>query len=94
MMVEKTIVCRVLNLTMRKKGLLVKEYSNAQGYIRGETEDLYSATKQAMDRYVEKVQNEEYPLFLRNDTFEVERAEVTEEFDYWARVPISDVWGG
>ncbi|KXB06835.1 hypothetical protein AKJ54_01045 [candidate division MSBL1 archaeon SCGC-AAA382K21] len=71
MMVEKTIVCRILDPTERKEGLLVKEYSNAQGYIRGETEDLYSATKQAMDKYVEKVQNDEYPLFLRNDTFKL-----------------------
>ena len=94
MRVEKTIVCRILDPTDRKRGLLVKEYSNAQGYIRGETEDLYSATKQAMDRYVERVQNEEYPLFLRNDTFRVERAEGTKEFDYWARIPISGVWGG
>lgn len=74
--------------------MLIKEYSNAQGYIRNGTEDLYSATKQAMDRYVEKVQNEEYPLFLRNDTFKVEKAEKSEEFDYWARIPISNVWGG
>ncbi|KXA88498.1 hypothetical protein AKJ57_06835, partial [candidate division MSBL1 archaeon SCGC-AAA259A05] len=94
MKIEKTIKCRILEPTDRKKGLLIKEYSNAQGYIRGETEDLYSATKQAMDKYVEKVQNENYPLFLRNDTFRVEKAEDTEEFDYWAKVPISGVWGG
>ncbi len=55
---------------------------------------MYSATKQAMDRYVKKVQNEEYPLFLRNDTFRVEKAEDTKEFDYWARIPISNVWSG
>ncbi len=91
---EKTIVCGILDLTVRKEGLLVKEYSNAQGYIRGETEDLYSATKQAMDKYVEKVRNEEYPLFLRNDTFRVEKAENTKEYDYWARIPVSDVRGG
>ncbi len=67
MIVEKTIVCRILDLTVRKMGLLVKEYSNAQGYIRGETDDLYSATKQAMDKYVKKVQNEEYPLSLLSE---------------------------
>ena len=94
MKVEKTIVCRIWRPTDRKRGLLIKEYSNAQGYIRGETEDLYSATRQAMDRYVEKVQNEEYPLFLRNDTFKVESAEKSEEFDYWAEIPIANVWGG
>jgi len=79
MKIEKTIKCRILEPTDKKKSLLIKEYSNAQGYIRGETNDLYSATKQAMDRYVEKVQNEEYPLFLRNDTFRVEKAMDSEE---------------
>lgn len=67
--------------------------SNAQGYIRGKTEDLYSATRQAMGKYVKKVQNEKYLLFLRNDTFRVEEAEKTEEFDHWAKIPISGVWG-
>lgn len=54
MRAEKTIVCRVLEPTKRKKALLVKEFSNANGYIRGQTDDLYSATKQAMTKYIEK----------------------------------------
>ncbi len=94
MKAEKTIVCRIWKPTNRKKGLLIKELCNANGYIRGGTEDLYSATKQAMDKYVEKTQNDEYPLFLRNDTFKVEKADETEEFDYWAKIPIAGVWGG
>ncbi len=92
---EKTIICRIQNLTKRKKGLLIKEYTNAQGYLKGDTDDLYSATKQAMDKYTEKVkESKEYPLHLRNDTFKVEEAENTEEFDYWAKIPVSDAWGG
>ncbi|OKY79115.1 MAG: hypothetical protein BTN85_1621 [Candidatus Methanohalarchaeum thermophilum] len=30
-----------------------EEYKKTQGYIRGETTDLYSATKQAMDKYID-----------------------------------------
>ncbi|OKY79091.1 MAG: hypothetical protein BTN85_1597 [Candidatus Methanohalarchaeum thermophilum] len=92
---EKTIICRIQDLTKRKKGLLIKEYTNARGYLKGDIEDLYSATKQAMDKYTEKVkESKEYPLHLRNDTFKVEKAENTEEFDYWAKIPVSNVWGG
>ncbi|OKY77227.1 MAG: hypothetical protein BTN85_1875 [Candidatus Methanohalarchaeum thermophilum] len=97
MKAEKTITCRILEPTKRKKGLLTKEISNANGYIRGQTDDLYSATKQAMKKYIQKDKLKEqhtYPLFLRNDTFRVEEAKNTKEFDYWAKIPISNVYGG
>ncbi|PTD93487.1 transposase [archaeon SCG-AAA382B04] len=97
MKAEKTIICRILEPTKRKKGLLIKELSNANGYIRGQTTDLYSATKQAMNKYIQKDELKEehtYPLFLRNDTFRVEEAKSTKEFSYWAKIPVSGVWGG
>ncbi len=95
MKAEKTIVCRIIEPNKGKLEAIQKEYDKAQEYIRGGTDELYSATKQAMDRYVEKVKGgEEYPLFLRNDTFKVEKAEDTKKFDYWARIPVSDVYGG
>ncbi|OKY77634.1 MAG: hypothetical protein BTN85_0102 [Candidatus Methanohalarchaeum thermophilum] len=85
------------SLQKEKKGLLIKELCNANGYLRGETNDLYSATKQAMDKYIDKNKLKEkhtYPLFLRNDTFRVEKAKNTNEFSYWAKIPVSGVWGG
>ncbi|MFB6158075.1 MAG: RNA-guided endonuclease InsQ/TnpB family protein [Candidatus Nanohalobium sp.] len=94
MLVGRTVKARILNPTSRKKQLLEKEYSNAQKYVSGESENLYSATKQAMDKYAGKDNGEEKPLFLRNDTFQVEKAENTEEFDYWAKIPVHDEWGG
>jgi len=94
MKVEKTVKARIWKPTEKKKKLLEKEYSNAQKYVSGETEELYSATKQAMDKYAGKNIREEKPLFLRNDTFRVEKAENTKEFDYWAKIPIHDYYGG
>lgn len=58
---------------------------------------MYSATKQAMDKYIDKDKLKEehiYPLFLRNDTFRVEEAKSTKEFSYWAKIPVSGVYGG
>lgn len=95
MRAEKTIVCRITEPNKGKLEAIQKEYDRAQEYIRGGTDELYSATKQAMDEYVEKVKDgKEYPLFLRNDTFRVEKAESSEKFDYWAKVPVADVYGG
>ncbi|OKY78053.1 MAG: hypothetical protein BTN85_0538 [Candidatus Methanohalarchaeum thermophilum] len=50
-----------------------------------------------MDKYIdiEKLKDgKDYPLFLRNDTFRVEKAENTKEFGYWAKIPVRDVYGG
>jgi putative transposase len=94
MLVGRTVKARIMDPTSRKKELLEREYQNAQEYVSGESEDLYSATKQAMDKYAGKDNGEEKPLFLRNDTFQIEKSKNTEEFDYWAKIPIYDEWGG
>jgi len=94
MLVGRTVKARIMNPTSRKKQLLEKEYSNAQKYVLGKSEELYSATKQAMDKYAGKNNGEEKPLFLRNDTFRVEKSENAEEFEYWAKIPIHNEWGG
>lgn len=57
--------------------------------------NLHSATIQVMDKYVRKIKNgREYPLFLGNDSFKVEKAKNTEYFDYWIKAPIANHWGG
>lgn len=66
----------------------------AQKYVKGETEKLYSATKQAMDRYAGKDNGKEKPLFLRNDKFEVKKSKSAKEFEFWAKIPIYDEYGG
>lgn len=94
MLVDRTVKAQILNLTSHKKQLLQEEYEEAQKYVSGGSGQLYSATKQAMDKYAGKDNGEEKPLFLRNDTFRVEKAKNTEEFDYWAKIPIHDEYGG
>ena len=91
---SKVIKARIIEPTARKRDLLEEEYCMAQKYFSDKTEKLYSATKQAMDKYAGKDNGEEKPLFLRNDTFTVEKAESAEEFDYWANIPIHNEWGG
>lgn len=92
---RKVIKCRIFKPTKQKLELLKKEYQNAQKYLIDKSTELYSATKQAMDRYVRKAkEGKEYPLFLRNDTFRVEKAKNTKYFNYWVKIPIANHWGG
>ncbi|OKY78708.1 MAG: hypothetical protein BTN85_1206 [Candidatus Methanohalarchaeum thermophilum] len=43
-----------------------------------------------MNKYIDKIKEDrEYPLHLRNDTFSIEKAENTNKFDYWARIPVA-----
>jgi putative transposase len=92
---RKVIKCRIFRPTKKKLELLEKEYQNAQKYLVDKSTKLYSATKQAMDKYVRKIKDgKEYPLFLRNDTFRVEKAKNTKYFDYWVKVPIANHRGG
>lgn len=97
MKVEKTIVCRIVEPNKGKLDALKREYDKVQRYISGGDVDLYSATVQAMDKYMDwghLKEDKEYPWYLRNDTFWVEKAENSKEFDYWAKIPVKDVWGG
>lgn len=55
-LVEKTIVAKLdyNNLTQTKQQAINHEYDAFQAYINGdENADLYSATKQAADKYIE-----------------------------------------
>jgi len=92
---RKVIKCRIFRPTKKKLELLEREYQNAQKYLRDKSIELYSATKQAMDKYVRKVKDgKEYPLFLRNDSFKVEKAKNTKYFSYWFRLPTKQKYGG
>jgi IS605 OrfB family transposase len=92
---RKVVICRIFKPTKKKLELLEKEYQNAQKYLKDKSVELYSATKQAMDKYVKKVKDgKEYPLFIRNDTFRVEKAKNTKYFQYWFKLPTKQVRGG
>jgi len=97
MKAEKTIVCRISQPDKNKIKNLEDEYQKVQKYIHRDKETkIYSATKQAVDKYVDwkHLKNKEYPWFLRNDTFKAEKAENTEKFNYWATIPVASKHGG
>ncbi|MDY7082764.1 MAG: transposase, partial [Halobacteria archaeon] len=98
---EKTVVAKILTdkLTNKKRDALEREYTAFQRYIRGdETVELYSATEQCADAYVEKEKvkdDHEYPWFIRNDTFHVDlRRDDNDVADWWLKVPVAKVRGG
>ena len=96
MKAEKTIVCRIVGPNKGKLDVLRREYDKVQEYIHNGEVDIYSATVQAMDKYTDWAHlkdDKEYPWYLRNDTFSVEKADNTKEFDYWLRIPVKDVYG-
>jgi len=96
---EKTIVAKIRTdeLTQTKREALDYEFSEFQSYIRGDDDaDLYSATKQAADAYIDTENlrgDHEYPWFIRNDVFDVEQHD-TELADWWMKIPVSQVYGG
>lgn len=101
--VEKTIVAKIgyATLTETKQQALDHEYDAFQNYINGDKNaDLYSATKQAADKYIEnKIEDKDYPWFVRNDVVTVEDPHSlgqhdTEVSDWWLELPVSQVYGG
>ncbi|MBC5792432.1 MAG: IS200/IS605 family element transposase accessory protein TnpB [Nanohaloarchaea archaeon] len=92
-MARKTVVCRFQKPNKKKLEAVEREYRNTQKYLQGEDDvDLYSATKQQMDRRAGNEDNEQ-PLFIRNDSFEVVERD-TDLTKYWVRVPVASVYGG
>ena len=80
MLVRKTIKAKILEETNKNKlELLEKEYINFQKALKGEKLELYSATKQQAQRFLNKLKKQnggtlkqkEYPLILRNDVYNV-----------------------
>jgi putative transposase len=91
-MAEKTVVCRFQQPNKDKLKAVNEEYANAQSYVQGEDAELYSATRQQMERRAGNADKEQ-PLFIRNDTFEVVKRD-TELTEYWAKIPVASVHGG
>lgn len=101
--VEKTIVAKLNydSLTQTKQQAITHEYNAFQDYINGdENADLYSATKQAANKYIEdNIENKDYPWFVRNDVVEIEyphslEQHETELSNWWLELPVSQVYGG
>ena len=95
MQVTKTVRCRLVRLTKRKRDLLNREYDNLNHWLRtGEDRGVYSANKQQARRYYRKVKNgREYPISIRKDLIDIRRMD-TKLAKYWARIPVHGVRGG
>jgi putative transposase len=96
MLIQKTIKAKVIDPTCRKRDILEKEYSGFQGILCGEGADLYSATKQQAERFLEKIKtpkHRHYPLILRRDVIRLERQD-TDIAPYWFKFPCLGIRGG
>jgi putative transposase len=88
---QKTIVCSFKNANKGKLEEVKNEFEKAQSYISGKDAEIYSATRQQMER---KAGDEgTQPLFLRNDTFQIDNRE-TELVNYWVKIPVASTHGG
>lgn len=83
--VEKTNVAKINydTLTQTKQDAIDHEYDAFQDYINGDyNADLYSATKQAADKYIEdETENRDYSCFVRNDVIKIEHPHSLEQHE-------------
>jgi len=102
MLVKKTIKAKILEETNKNKlELLEKEYTNFQKALKGEKFELYSATKQQAQRFLNKLKKQnggtlkqkEYPLILRNDVYNVWITD-NKLSKYWIKIPVYGIRGG
>ncbi len=95
MKVRKTIKCKIVDLTEKKRKALEREYENLQEYLReNENVELYSANKQQAERYYEEIKDgKEYPISVRKDLIDIQRAD-NEIAEYWLNVRVASVYGG
>jgi IS605 OrfB family transposase len=85
-----TIQCGIIELTKSKQDVLEREYNNLQKFLQGEDVTLYSANKQQALRYYRKVKQKEYPISLRKDLIDVQKAKT-----FWfLKIPVVGVRGG
>ena len=96
-----TIQCGVVKLTNFKQKVLDREYNNIQTLIKLQSNNLdflpmfkniklYSANKQQALRYFKKYKSKKYPISLRKDLINLQKAK-----SFWfLKVPICNIRGG
>ena len=93
MEVTKTIRCKLIGLTKRKKELLNREYDNFQHWFEtGEDRGVYSAYKQDA-KWFHKKANKMRGISIRKDLIDIQRRD-TKIAKYWARIRVKGVRGG
>jgi putative transposase len=98
---KRTIHAKLILDRKGKREAVEREYDAWQRQLRGNNEQLYSATKQQAERFKQRVKNQnhrglktrEYPMILRHDCVKVQNGKGS-AFGWWIRVPVSprSVW--
>jgi len=93
MEVTKTIRCKLIGLTRRKRELLNREYDNFQYWLEtGEDRGVYSAYKQDA-KWLYKKAKRMKGVPIRKDLIDIQRRD-TKIAEYWARIRVKGVRGG
>jgi len=91
--VRKTIRCKLVGLTRRKRELLNREYDNFQHWFEtGEDKGVYSAYKQDA-KWLYKKAKRMKGIPIRKDLIDIQRRD-TKIAEYWARIRVKGVRGG
>ena len=100
-MAQKTLKSKIpyQDLTQTKQQELDREYNAVQAYTQNNLKDpnhneVSSSTKQQQDRKLDDIKPDtEYPWFLRNDRYDVQKHDNT-EYNWWVNIQTADEWGG
>ena len=93
MEVRKTVRCKLVGLTKRKRELLDREYDNFQHWLEtGEDRGVYSAYKQDA-KWLYKKAKRMKGVPIRKDLIDIQRRD-TKIAKYWARIRVKGVRGG
>ena len=93
MKARKTIRCKLIGLTKRKRELLNREYDSFQHWLEtGEDRGIYSAYKQDA-RWLYKKAKRMKGVPIRKDLIDIQRRD-TKIAKYWARIRVKGVRGG
>jgi len=98
---KRTIHAKLILDRKGKREAVEREYDAWQRQLRGNNEQLYSATKQQAERFKRRVKKQnhrglktrEYPVILRRDCVKVQNGKGS-VFGWWIRIPISpkSIW--
>ena len=89
----KTIRCKLIGLTKRKRELLDREYDHFQHWLEtGEDRGVYSAYKQDA-KWLYKKAKRMKGVPIRKDLIDIQRRD-TKIAKYWARIRVKGVRGG
>jgi len=89
----KTIRCKLIGLTKRKRELLNREYDNFQHWLEtGEDRGVYSAYKQDA-KWLYKKAKRMKGVPIRKDLIDIQKRD-TKIAKYWARIRVKGVRGG